>query len=153
MVAAEPAEPMDQLAITTSDVDYLVGYIKKQIEKDNVSFGSATVAIAVNNCDGVEEAAADRRSSKGYQYRTGRHCGIQLPADCVDKLEPEKPVVTTKYHRSRGPIRVCWWREPRPAFSYSHASVPRFTPKKNRKCQPVFSGMLRAMLLIWKMKH
>ncbi|WP_418578006.1 flagellar basal-body MS-ring/collar protein FliF [Hungatella sp.] len=78
------------------DVDYLVGYIKKQIEKDNVKLQKATVAITVNDSNLTE-------SKKQQLIDAASKAANIAPEDIVvssfqqiasDKTpEPEKPVI------------------------------------------------------------
>lgn len=70
------------------DVDYLVGYIKKQIEKDNVKLQKATVAITVNDNNLTE-------AKKQQLIDAASKAANILPEDIVvssfQQIETEKP--------------------------------------------------------------
>ncbi len=78
------------------DVDYPVGYIKKQIEKDNVKLQKATVAIAVNDNNLTESKKQQLidAASKAANIAQEDIVVSSFQQIASDKTpEPEKPVM------------------------------------------------------------
>ena len=78
------------------DVDYLVGYIKKKIEKDNVKLQKATVAIAVNDNNLTESKKQQLidAASKAANIAQEDIVVSSFQQIASDKTpEPEKPVI------------------------------------------------------------
>ena len=77
-------------------MDYLVGYIKKQIEKDNVKLQKATVAIAVNDNNLTESKKQQLidAASKAANIAQEDIVVSSFQQIASDKTpEPEKPVI------------------------------------------------------------
>ncbi|MBC5711098.1 flagellar M-ring protein FliF [Hungatella sp. L12] len=78
------------------DVDYLVGYIKKQIEKDNVKLQKATVAITVNDNNLTESKKQQLidAASKAANIAQEDIVVSSFQQIASEKTsEPEKPVI------------------------------------------------------------